>query len=112
MTIPNTRWRKSSFSGGENSDCIELAGTLDAVRDSKYPAGPVLYADLSGLITTAKSQPTRWRKSRYSGGENDACVELADALDAVRDSKNPTGPVLRADVRGLLSSLRQGRLDG
>jgi hypothetical protein len=35
-----------------------------------------------------------WRKSRRSGGTN--CVEVASspALTAVRDSKNPTGPVL------------------
>jgi hypothetical protein len=111
MTIANTHWRKSSYSGGENADCIELAGTLDAIRDSKNPAGPVLYADLSGLVTTARSQPSHWRKSSYSGGENDDCIELTDTLDAIRDSKNPAGPVLRADVRDLLSSLRQGLLD-
>jgi hypothetical protein len=37
----------------------------------------------------------RWRKSSRSGSGNN-CVEVAD-LDngrAVRDSKNPTGPVL------------------
>lgn len=53
----------------------------------------------------------RWRKSSFSGGENDACVELAGALDAVRDSKNPTGPILRADLRGLLAAARQARFD-
>jgi hypothetical protein len=36
-----TRWRKSSYSGQESS-CVELAGTLDALRDSKNPAGPML----------------------------------------------------------------------
>jgi hypothetical protein len=35
----------------------------------------------------------RWRKSSYSSGQGGACVELAHA-GAVRDSKNPTGPVL------------------
>jgi Domain of unknown function (DUF397) len=38
----------------------------------------------------------RWRKSSYSSGQNGACVELAHA-GAVRDSKNPTGPVLPVD---------------
>ena len=43
-------WRKSSYSGGEGSDCVEVAwsppppsmsdGVL--VRDSKNPAGPML----------------------------------------------------------------------
>lgn len=32
-----TRWRKSTHSGME-SDCIELASTLDAIRDSKNPS--------------------------------------------------------------------------
>jgi Domain of unknown function (DUF397) len=36
-------WRKSSYSQSSgNSNCVELAAALDAVRDSKYPAGPVL----------------------------------------------------------------------
>jgi hypothetical protein len=38
------KWRKSSFSGGQEVACVEVAhlpGAL-AVRDSKNPAGPVL----------------------------------------------------------------------
>lgn len=37
-----------------------------------------------------------WRKSPFSGG-NGACVEVAmlDDAVAVRDSKDPDGPVLR-----------------
>jgi hypothetical protein len=35
----------------------------------------------------------RWRKSSYSGQES-SCVELAHTMDALRDSKNPTGPTL------------------
>jgi hypothetical protein len=39
-----SRWRKSSFSGGGNNDCVELALTTrgGAIRDSKNPSGPVL----------------------------------------------------------------------
>ncbi|MFI2711820.1 DUF397 domain-containing protein [Micromonospora sp. NPDC018662] len=39
--------------------------------------------------------PPRWRKSSHSGDEG-ACVEMAplSATVAVRDSKDPTGPVL------------------
>lgn len=40
-----------------------------------------------------------WRKSSYSGGNGGECVEVADLADgscAIRDSKNPTGPVLIA----------------
>jgi uncharacterized protein DUF397 len=38
---------------------------------------------------------TEWRKSSFSGG-NTNCVEVASSLDrvGVRDSKNPTAPVL------------------
>jgi hypothetical protein len=38
-----------------------------------------------------------WRKSSYSGGNGGTCVEVARNLPnivAVRDSKNPRGPVL------------------
>ena len=37
-----------------------------------------------------------WRKSSYSSSSNDNCVEVATAARtvAVRDSKDPMGPVL------------------
>jgi hypothetical protein len=38
-------WRKSSRSGGNGGDCVEVADNLPgivAVRDSKDPHGPVL----------------------------------------------------------------------
>lgn len=43
--------------------------------------------------------PTRvqWRKSSYSGDQGGSCVEIAEtpsATIAVRDSKNPAGPIL------------------
>jgi hypothetical protein len=52
----------------------------------------------------------RWRKSTLSGGENNACVEVADGLGAVRDSKNPTGPILYADLHPLIGAIRADRL--
>lgn len=52
----------------------------------------------------------RWRKSSRSGGTNGNCVELANTLDAVRDSKNPCGLMLGGDVAGLLTAIRAGRL--
>jgi len=43
--LPTAAWRKSSFSGAANQNCVEVAqiapGVL-AVRDSKDPAGPIL----------------------------------------------------------------------
>ena len=38
-------WRKSSYSGGNGGDCVEVAAALPAaiaVRDSKDPGGPKL----------------------------------------------------------------------
>ena len=38
-----------------------------------------------------------WRKSRHSGANRSSCVEVADLPGggrALRDSKDPTGPVL------------------
>ncbi|WP_033321057.1 DUF397 domain-containing protein [Streptomyces yerevanensis] len=57
-------WFKSSYSSDEGGNCLEVA-----------------YA---------------WRKSSYSGSEGGNCVEIAAHTAAVhiRDSKNPTGPVL------------------
>lgn len=41
MTKVPVRWRKSSRSNTQ-TNCVELAHTLDAVRDSKCPEGPTL----------------------------------------------------------------------
>jgi hypothetical protein len=54
MTFPTVHWRKSTFSGGGNNACVELVGTLDAARDSKNPEGPILRADLRGLLTAVQ----------------------------------------------------------
>ena len=38
-------WRKSSHSGANEGECVEIAATPDrlvAARDSKNPSGPVL----------------------------------------------------------------------
>ncbi|WP_462189178.1 MULTISPECIES: DUF397 domain-containing protein [unclassified Frankia] len=57
-----------------------------------------------------------WRKSSYSNGAGGMCVEVA-ALGggvAVRDSKNPTGPVLAfsaAEWDAFLAGARDGEFD-
>jgi len=59
------RWRKSSYSGNGGSNCVEVG--------------------------------TAWLKSSYSGNGGANCVEVARSLPgvvAVRDSKDPDGPVL------------------
>jgi Domain of unknown function (DUF397) len=59
--------------------------------------------------------PTRWFKSSRSSG-NGACVEVAYLAGAVavRDSKDPAGPVLRFQAeswRAFVDAVRRGELD-
>ncbi|MGH3845866.1 MAG: DUF397 domain-containing protein [Pseudonocardiaceae bacterium] len=53
-----TRWRTSSYSGGNGGECVQVAAKPGAglvlVRDSKDPGGPVLTIE-----------PTDWR--RFTG---------------------------------------------
>jgi hypothetical protein len=45
MDLTRADWRKSSRSGGNGGNCVEVARNLPdviAVRDSKDPHGPVL----------------------------------------------------------------------
>ncbi|MCY0958425.1 DUF397 domain-containing protein [Streptomyces sp. H27-H5] len=64
--LTGARWRKSSYSSDTGGDCVECA-----------PLGG------------------DWRKSSHSGDTGGNCVEIAARphLIAVRDSKNPDGPV-------------------
>lgn len=43
-TVPELAWFKSSYSGAEGGECVEVASGMAAVhvRDSKNAAGPVL----------------------------------------------------------------------
>jgi uncharacterized protein DUF397 len=50
-----------------------------------------------------------WTKSSYSGGSGGNCVEVAALAEggfAVRDSKEPGGPVLRFTAQGWRSFVR------
>ncbi|MFI9152932.1 DUF397 domain-containing protein [Streptomyces sp. NPDC053367] len=66
--LTGTIWRKSSYSGDTGGQCVECT-----------PLGTAT-----------------WRKSSYSGDTGGDCVEVADLRPhlAVRDSKDPDGPVL------------------
>ncbi|MFJ2088158.1 DUF397 domain-containing protein [Streptomyces sp. NPDC087901] len=67
--LAEVRWRKSSYSGTNGGECVECTVTGGAA----------------------------WRKSTYSGNTGGECVEVADGCAAsvpVRDSKNPSGPVV------------------
>ncbi|HEY1918275.1 MAG TPA: DUF397 domain-containing protein [Streptosporangiaceae bacterium] len=58
-----------------------------------------------------------WRKSSRSSGNGGECVEVAaqaESVVAVRDSKNPTGPVLAfpaSQWRTFTHQVKKGALD-
>ena len=58
-----------------------------------------------------------WRKSSYSGSNGGGCVEVADNLPgmvAVRDSKDPGGPVLAFgpdEWRAFTTAIKMGEFD-
>ncbi|WP_067481958.1 DUF397 domain-containing protein [Actinomadura hibisca] len=60
LKAPQPRWRKSSHSSAEGSDCVEVSVIqhhLHLARDSKNPNGPVLTmpsATWATLITNIK----------------------------------------------------------
>jgi hypothetical protein len=57
-----------------------------------------------------KEEHATWRKSTYSGSQSN-CVEIAGTLNRVRDSKNPTGPTIRADIGALVAAVKAGQFD-
>ena len=52
----------------------------------------------------------RWQKSSYTHA-NGNCVELSLPRGLIRDSKDPHGPVLSADVAAFLRAIKAGRFD-
>lgn len=78
------KWFKSSYSGDEGGQCLEVAYEW---RKSSYSG------DEGGACLEVAYD---WRKSSHSGSEGGACVEIAahPAAIHIRDSKNPDGPVL------------------
>jgi len=53
--VTDPRWRKSGRSTGTDT-CVELNGDLDAVRDSKNPAGPTLpVTSLAAFVADVKA---------------------------------------------------------
>lgn len=52
--MTSLRWRKASRSQN-TTNCVELAHTLDRMRDSKNAAGPVLRADITRLVADIRA---------------------------------------------------------
>ncbi|TDD65038.1 DUF397 domain-containing protein [Actinomadura darangshiensis] len=61
MDLTDAKWRRSSYSGSNGGNCVELAGaagaSVVAVRDSKDPDGPVLLLTRVALRTAVQSAP-------------------------------------------------------
>ncbi|MFE4535093.1 DUF397 domain-containing protein [Streptomyces scopuliridis] len=54
IRVPEQAWRKSSYSGSNGGECIQVAdGNAHAVpiRDSKNPTGPILIASNASWTT-------------------------------------------------------------
>ena len=79
MPLHDLIWRKASRSGENGGDCVELAGLPD--HD--------------------------WRKGTQSGPNGGNCVEVAavSGVIAVRDSKDPNGPVLLLTRKALRTAI-------
>lgn len=52
--MESLRFKKASASGGQSA-CVEIAHTLQHVRDSKTPAGPVLAGDIRALLAAVRN---------------------------------------------------------
>jgi hypothetical protein len=57
MDLRNVKWRKSTYTGSNGGNCVELADAAGAVavRDSKDPDGPVLLLPRAALRTAVQS---------------------------------------------------------
>lgn len=61
-------------------------------------------------MTTVPHAHDSWRKSSRSSAQQ-TCVEVRRTLNAMRDSKDPAGPMLQADLGPLVAAVKSGRLD-
>jgi hypothetical protein len=53
-------------------------------------------------------QQHTWRKASFSG-QNAQCVTIRNDLSAMRDSKNPLGPVMLFDRAAMMSLVQHVR---
>ncbi|WP_433230202.1 DUF397 domain-containing protein [Actinomadura formosensis] len=103
MSIPSSvHWRKSSHSDQEGGNCIEVASWRKSSR-----------SDASGGDCV---EVASWRKSSRSDSSGGNCVEVGRGVSvvAVRDSKDPDGPMLtfgRAAFGTLARDIRAGHYD-
>lgn len=93
----------------------------EASENASTPAEP---SKRAGLLTNKQREGVMdeltlasWRKSTYSSDQGGNCVEVAQLADggrAVRDSKDPHGPVLSftpAEWAAFTAGVRDGEFD-
>ena len=112
QALPSNRWCASQLDG-------EIATALHTVTSggpcgARVIAGIEVLKERGGLVSriTTETEVPEWRKAMRSIGNGD-CVEIAPVggTIAVRDSKDPAGPVLRystAAWKAFLSEAGQG----
>jgi hypothetical protein len=82
-------WRKSSYSGNGDGNCVEV-GAIPWRKSSHSGSG--------GGSNCVEAGAVPWRKSTHSGSGDSGCIEPGHVHSAVlvRDTKDSgTGPVLR-----------------
>ena len=87
LDLSTANWRKSTRSSSSNT-CVEVAFLNAHWRKSTRSSESNTCVEVAFLTV-------EWRKSSRSADSN-TCVEVAFSGPAVglRDSKNPTGPIL------------------
>ncbi|MGC9537708.1 DUF397 domain-containing protein [Streptomyces sp. UG1] len=91
-----TPWRRSSYSSDQGGQCVECTplGAL-AWRKSSHSGDQNVQC-----VECATTGSLTWTKSTHSGDQGGECVEIAETPHitlAIRDSKNPAGPILTLD---------------
>lgn len=113
--------RENATGSPELGSHIRLPRTMTGTDDGGGGrlAADCDHRDLRGdTVRAFDLSPTSWRKSSRSNGGDDQtdCVEVAELPGrvAMRDSKDPGGPVLafsRAEWRAFLGVIRSGEFD-
>jgi hypothetical protein len=101
----DVRWRKSSYSGNGGVDCVEVGIAWRKSSHSGNGGGECVEVGAT------------WHKSSHSGNGGGNCIEVARGhprVVAVRDSKDPDGPVLAIGPTGwrdFIADVKTGRHD-
>ncbi|MGN9819454.1 DUF397 domain-containing protein [Streptomyces sp. SD11] len=111
-------WQKSSFSGGPEGNCLEIATTpagTPRLRESDAP-DVILATGAQSLAALLHhlSELNRWQKSTFSGGPQGECLYIAAAPDGtlrLRESDDPD-VILATGPQGLAGLLQHARARG